>query len=123
MSPPAGQRYHARPTEAPAPDESGSLSRGPTNMLDMSMQPVPRTLLRDGAYREIRDAIVAGTLAPGEILRDADLARRLGLSRAPVREALARLVAEGLVESKPQSYTRVTRIDVRDIRDAVVVVQ
>jgi DNA-binding GntR family transcriptional regulator len=87
------------------------------------MQPVRRTLLRDEAYREIRDAIVAGTLAPGEILRDADLAERLGLSRAPVREALARLVADGLVESKPQSYTRVTRLDLRDIRDAVVVVR
>lgn len=92
-------------------------------MLDMSMQPVRRTLLRDEAYRQIRDAILGGTLAPGEILRDADLAERLGLSRAPVREALARLVAEGLVESKPQSYTRVTRVDLRDIRDSVVVVR
>jgi DNA-binding GntR family transcriptional regulator len=92
-------------------------------MLDVSLNPVRRTLLRDEAYRSIRDAIVAGTLAPGEIVRDADLAERLGLSRAPVREALARLVDEGLVESKPQSYTRVTRLVLRDVRDAVVVVR
>jgi DNA-binding GntR family transcriptional regulator len=92
-------------------------------MLDVSFGPVRRTLLRDEAYRVIRDAIIAGTLAPGEIVRDADLAERLGLSRAPVREALARLVDEGLVESKPQSYTRVTRLDLREVRDAVVVVR
>ena len=92
-------------------------------MLDVSLEPVRRTLLRDEAYRLIRDAIVAGTLAPGEVVRDADLAARLGLSRAPVRDALARLIDDGLVESKPQSYTRVTRVDLREARDAVAVVR
>lgn len=92
-------------------------------MLDVSLPRVPRTLLRDEAYRAIRDAIVAGTLAPGELLRDGDLAERLGLSRAPVRDALARLADDGLVESKPQSYTRVTPVILRDVRDAIAVVQ
>lgn len=82
-----------------------------------------RTLLRDEAYRSIRDAIVAGTLEPGEVIRDADLAQRLGLSRAPVRDALARLADDGLVEAKPQSYTRVTPLTLRDVRDAVAVVR
>jgi DNA-binding GntR family transcriptional regulator len=92
-------------------------------MLDVSLQRVRRTLLRDEAYRLIRDAIVAGTLAPDEVVRDATLAGQLGLSRAPVREALARLSAEGLVESKPQSYTRVTPLILDDVRDAVAVIR
>ncbi|MFI2349221.1 GntR family transcriptional regulator [Streptomyces sp. NPDC019443] len=87
-----------------------------------ALRPIPRTLLRDTAYAAIRDAIVRGELPPGDPVRDADLAERLGLSRAPVREALARLGEEGLVETKPQSYTRVTRLEPRAVREAAVVV-
>ncbi|MFF5299433.1 GntR family transcriptional regulator [Streptomyces sp. NPDC013161] len=87
-----------------------------------ALRPVPRTLLRDRAYEAIRDAIVAGDIEPGAVVRDADLAERLGLSRAPVREAFSRLVEEGLLESKPQSYTRVTPVVAAEVRDAAVVV-
>lgn len=92
-------------------------------MLDVNLPKVSRTLLRDEAYRLIRDAIVAGSLPPGSVIRDVELADSLGLSRAPVRDALARLTAEGLVESKPQSYTRVTPLVLRDVRDASAVVR
>jgi DNA-binding GntR family transcriptional regulator len=81
-----------------------------------------RTLLRDTAYARLRDAILDGTLAPGEQLRDADLASWLGLSRTPIREALARLEQQGLVESAPNRWTRVAPIDRRDARDAFQVV-
>ena len=77
-----------------------------------------RELLRDGAYATLRDAIVEGTLAPGEHLHDEELCRWLGLSRTPVREALARLAGDGLVESAPQRYTRVTDLDADDARHA-----
>ncbi|MFB8244913.1 GntR family transcriptional regulator [Streptomyces sp. NPDC055952] len=87
-----------------------------------AIRPVPRTLLRDRAYEAIRDAIVAGEIEPGAVVRDADLAERLGLSRAPVRDAFSRLVDEGLLESKPQSYTRVTPLVAADVRDAAAVV-
>lgn len=87
-----------------------------------AIRPVGRTLLRDRAYEAIRDAIVAGELEPGAVVRDADLAERLGLSRAPVREAFSRLVDEGLLESKPQSYTRVTSVVAAEVRDAAAVV-
>ncbi|MDH6216145.1 GntR family transcriptional regulator [Streptomyces pseudovenezuelae] len=87
-----------------------------------ALRPVPRTLLRDRAYAAIRDAIVAGEIEPGAVVRDADLAERLGLSRAPVREAFSRLVDEGLLESKPQSYTRVTPVVAAEVRDAAAVV-
>ncbi len=83
---------------------------------------MPRTLLRERAYAAIRDAIVTGRIEPGAVVRDADLAERLGLSRAPVREAFSRLVDEGLLESKPQSYTRVTPVVASDVRDAAAVV-
>lgn len=81
-----------------------------------------RTLLRERAHEAIRDAIVAGEIEPGAVVRDAELAERLGLSRAPVREAFSRLVDEGLLESKPQSYTRVTPLVAGDVRDAAAVV-
>jgi DNA-binding GntR family transcriptional regulator len=87
-----------------------------------AIRPVHRTLLRDRAYLSIRDAIVSGEIEPGALVRDADLAERLGLSRAPVREAFARLVDEGLLETKPQSYTRVTPVVTADVRDAAAVV-
>ncbi|WP_326669613.1 GntR family transcriptional regulator [Streptomyces canus] len=87
-----------------------------------ALRPLARTLLRDRAYASIRDAIVAGEIEPGAVVRDADLAERLGLSRAPVREAFARLVDDGLLESKPQSYTRVTQVVAAEVRDAAAVV-
>jgi DNA-binding GntR family transcriptional regulator len=81
-----------------------------------------RDLLRDRAYATIRDAIVDGTLAPGERLRDQELCEWLGLSRTPVREALGRLEADGLVETAPQRFTRVTPLDRRSAADAFPVV-
>ncbi|HWD05603.1 MAG TPA: GntR family transcriptional regulator [Amycolatopsis sp.] len=93
-------------------------------MLDVSPLPkVTRPLLRDEAYDRIRRAVIDGTLAPGTPLRDAELAEELGLSRAPVRQALLRLAQDGLVESKPQSYTRVAAIESDDVRDAVQLVR
>jgi DNA-binding GntR family transcriptional regulator len=80
-----------------------------------------RTLLRDQAYAQLRDAILDGTLEPGEQLKDAELAEWLGLSRTPIREAVARLEEYGLVETKPNSYTRVTPLSARDARDAFTV--
>jgi DNA-binding GntR family transcriptional regulator len=78
---------------------------------------VHRSLLRDTAHAALCDAIVSGTLAPGEQLHDAELCEWLGLSRTPVRDALARLEDEGLVETAPQRFTRVTKLDRRDVRD------
>lgn len=87
------------------------------------LAPVPRTLLRDTAYEAIRDAIVRGDLPPGTVVSNVTLAGQLGLSRAPVRDALARLAGEGLVETKPQSYTRVTPLVIKEVRDAAAVVR
>jgi DNA-binding GntR family transcriptional regulator len=77
-----------------------------------------RSLLREDAYRAIRDAIVDGTLTPGERLNDGDLAQWLGVSRTPVREALAHLEQAGLVHTKPGRYTMVSPLDIRAVRAA-----
>ena len=79
---------------------------------------VARSLLREDAYRVIRDAIVDGTLAPGERLNDIALAEWLGVSRTPLREAIARLEQAGLVMTKPGRYTMVSPLDVRAARGA-----
>ena len=79
---------------------------------------VNRSLLRDDAYRAIRDAIVDGTLAPGERLNDPELSAWLGVSRTPIREALARLERAGLVQTKPGRHTIVSPVDVRAVHEA-----
>ncbi|KZE89149.1 GntR family transcriptional regulator [Microbacterium sp. TNHR37B] len=80
--------------------------------------PVGRSLLRDDVYRRLRDAIVDGTLRPGEQLRDAEIGAWLGVSRTPVREALLRLEGNGLVVTQPGRSTAVSEIDEKSLRDA-----
>ena len=66
------------------------------------------SVLGDEVFALLGEAILDGSLAPGERLRDHELAERLGVSRTPVREALQRLERTGLVEVAPNRYTRVT---------------
>lgn len=74
-----------------------------------------RKLLRDTVRERIRDAIMDGTLAPGEDLGDQALQEWLGVSRTPIREAINELVRDGLVETSPNRYTRVATPDYADI--------
>jgi DNA-binding GntR family transcriptional regulator len=61
-------------------------------------RPVP---LRQSVYEALVELIVAGTLRPGQHLVESELARQLGVSRQPVREALHRLEAEGWIDLRP----------------------
>lgn len=79
---------------------------------------IDRSLLRDDVYRRLRDAIVDGAFAPGEQLRDLEIADWLGVSRTPVREALLRLGESGLVIARPGRSTVVSEVDVRAVREA-----
>lgn len=66
-----------------------------------------RRTLREFAKDRIRDAILDGTLTPGERLNDEQLMEWLNVSRTPLREALNELANIGLVETAAQKYTRV----------------
>ncbi|HET9559938.1 MAG TPA: GntR family transcriptional regulator, partial [Actinomycetota bacterium] len=70
------------------------------------------------AYEAIRDGIVGGELPVGGRLREEELAGSIGVSRTPVREALARLREEGLVEIVAQLGTFVAPISPRAVTDA-----
>lgn len=85
--------------------------------------PVERYRLSDIAFDRVRGAIITGELAPGARVRDADLSASLGLSRTPVREALARLAVAGLVEAKPGVHTRVSELSWDEIEDTLAVLQ
>jgi DNA-binding GntR family transcriptional regulator len=60
---------------------------------------------------------VAGRPAPGEQIREVEVARQLGVSRGPVREAFQRLVQEGLLEAHPAQGVFVKRLTGADIND------
>jgi DNA-binding GntR family transcriptional regulator len=69
------------------------------------------------SYRRLRSAIMSGAFAPGEHLRQEDVARRLGISRGPAREALNRLAAEGLVRLRPRRGYVVEALDIEEVED------
>lgn len=69
------------------------------------------------AARIIRSAVLDGRLAPGRPLRENELARDLGISRTPIREALLLLENEGLVEIAPNRGAAVVRYDTADLED------
>lgn len=77
------------------------------------------TSLRDKALNSIRDAILNGTFAPGDHLREVHLARELGVSQNTIREALLMLERIGLVVRTPNKHTAVTRLSDAEIIDRV----
>ena len=79
---------------------------------------IERRLLREDVFGRLRAAIVDGTFAPGEQLRDLELATWLGVSRTPIREALLRLAEAGLVVMHAGRSTTVSSLDARAVRDA-----
>ena len=77
----------------------------------------PETDLPQGlsVYRRLLDEIRTGALAPGERLREIDLAARVGASRTPVREALRMLEADGLVTHEPRLGVIVRSLDYAEV--------
>lgn len=72
-------------------------------------------------YEDLRGAIVALTLAPGARIDKIEICERLGVSRQPLAEAIARLAEERLVEVEPQKGTFVARIRLADVAEAAFV--
>jgi len=69
-------------------------------------------------FDAIRQAIVQLRLRPGNLLSEAEVARQLGVSRQPVREAFIKLAEVGLVEVRPQRGTFVVLISKREVQNA-----
>ncbi|MBX7455115.1 GntR family transcriptional regulator [Mycolicibacterium sp. 3033] len=79
------------------------------------LRPVlPATLVEVAGHR-LRDAILSGQLAPGQKILEEQLCADLGISRAPLREALRLLAQQGLVEHLPRRGSRVTEWSPGDI--------
>ena len=74
---------------------------------------------KDYAYRVLKDNIMTLNLKPGELLSEADLSEKLGISRTPIREVLMRLKNEHLIEVKPQTGTYISLIDANLIEEAM----
>jgi len=69
----------------------------------------------------LEDDIVAGRIAPGSVLRQEQLSDRFGVSRTPIREALRRLAALGLVSFVPNRGVRVRTLSREELREAFLV--
>ena len=88
--------------------------------LDTKIKSTPDATMNEkpsgqAAYDALVAAIRTGTYAPGDRLREEDVADRLSLSRTPVREALRRLESDGIVEHRPRIGAVVRKIDHAEI--------
>lgn len=80
-------------------------------------EPGPRPRLVEAAYAAIKEAIRTGALPPGFQAAEAEIARRLGMSRTPVHEAMARLEEEGVVRILPKRGILVLSLSVDDVAE------
>ena len=98
------------PVPEVAPDVLSVYTEGMTVVVD-------RISASDRAYATLLDDIQSGALAAGSVLGEVEQAARLGVSRTPMREALRRLIAEGLVVQQSPRVTVVADLDADDIRE------
>src|SRR5262245_57670775 len=86
------------------------------------LAPLESQSLHDASYRPLLERLVRGVGKPHQRRRIRDLARALGVSATPVREAVFQLVRDGALELKPRHYLRVRRLslaqymELREIR-------
>lgn len=77
--------------------------------------------LRDVVFHTLRKAILTGQLKPGERLMEIQLAKELGVSRTPLREAIHKLELEGLVTQIPRRGAQVAQISAKGLKDVLEV--
>ena len=78
------------------------------------LAPIPNKSLREHVLDALRDAILNGELKPGQTLVESDLATQLGVSRAPLREAIQILKTEGLLEAVSYKGTTVKHLEKKE---------
>lgn len=83
--------------------------------------PISRTRVGEEAARYLRDSLMGGEYSVGQRVGIEDLARRLGVSTMPVREALLTMANEGLLEALPYKGFRVARVSRQDFQDIFMV--
>lgn len=85
--------------------------------MSIKFEPLGQRTTPDGVHRVLRDAILTGTLAAGAQLREAHIAADMGISRAPLREALTKLEEEGLIVKVPFRGAFVTEVSAETIAE------
>jgi DNA-binding GntR family transcriptional regulator len=106
---------HAGP-HGPPSDRPGAVLVGVVSA--QADQPrVPRELLADRAYADLRDRIVTLRIAPGAPIDEDVLGGEMGIGRTPVREAIKRLALENLVTVFPRRGTFASEINITDLAD------
>jgi DNA-binding GntR family transcriptional regulator len=88
---------------------------------DPAVQTIARVTLADRVFDQIVEAIVQGRIAPGETINEVNLSARLGVSRAPLREAIFRLEAKGLIHRVPHLGARVVELQPRDLEELFLI--
>jgi DNA-binding GntR family transcriptional regulator len=79
--------------------------------------PARTSASKSNAYTEVRKLLLGGEVHPGQRLSHRSLAKDLGLSRSPVREALLQLEAEGLIEHRPQSGVYLREVSPQELEE------
>ena len=78
---------------------------------------IVRTTTVELVTTAIRQRILSGDLAPGEVLRQEALADELGVSRVPIREAITRLTGEGLLTKVPHKGAYVAELSIEEVQE------
>lgn len=80
-----------------------------------------RKFLRDLVYEKLQQSLLEENLNPGDKITEKEVAEELGVSRTPVREALYRLAATGLIKIIPHRGFIVSKWTIRELKDVIVV--
>ena len=86
-------------------------------MANHPIEPIRRSTLSSIVTERLRELVTNGTLEPGAQLSEVELAKRFGVSRGPIREALQRLVQEGLLRSEQHRGVFIPTMNEDDIAD------
>lgn len=92
----------------------------PTSFQVLPVATIKKTTYKDQVIEYIYEFILDGRFLPGDHLRESQLAKELGVSRAPVREALKELIANGVVDYRPQVGNFIALLSPKEIIDAYV---
>lgn len=88
--------------------------------LGLAKRPPPRSR-EDFVYEALKEAILGGSLPPGQTLSQVHIAEQLGVSASPVRTAVSRLAAEGLMVSEPHRSPRVSGLSKESLEEILII--